>query len=967
MAVKNVGTIYDNVDVANKPDTYFTLKLNSAVRTGKNVKYTFYAYATLASPGSYRCDSAGLQIKVNSSYAINDSTWKPSKSGGTRSATGWPVSGTYDVTVEQITGNPSLYVKFWDSQGSADYSKTWNSDTLYLPPAAPILQQVSVTTYSNKVIYNIKNTVDTEMSSVKLYNSSNQLITTLTPNTTSANVEITGLNYNTTISGYYVIATSNTLDSEKLYLTNATTNDIPKFSFRNSNNNIQILWPTSANANLVSKLTYNIKTKDNSGTSIATGTLYYSTVSSSTVENGNYVYTIRSLTSADWDKFANAYTGSYSGNFYVAYNVTVDGTERINPDSTDSRHYCAATLPTSYAPTFTSSNVVTAKETLSNLVGSNKFLSDNSNVIFSGINKVLIKGNSNNVATAKPSETTATITSYILSASGKIATVTDWVNTGGYLENITTNSINVKAMDSRGYGTTVTKTISKIFPYSKPIFSSMPMANRVGGVGTTITVTIKTKHYIYKQDTNGKNGVKKPNQLIIQYKMNNYGPTSWTNIATISSYSTNDSELKETTTIGTLSGVNIPISNTAIITFRLVDTMQTDLDSDPNRRFDPPTYSVNIGTGNVMLWRDMQHHWLGIGKKPTCALDVNGNATINGSINSLQELDLTSLSNSTFYPVGFKCGHDLLDCFIQSPGYSASAAYNQNLIHFQFTGSGWSDTPIQFSVLQYGCYSNDEITIGCIGRPTSYADKASVIIWLRGGFNYRLKCNYAPILYSEGYTDPNSTDSSKVVVTTGNNYYGGTNTNLSILFTPQSTITNGSYLSDLKLSTGQVITTGNLHLTLSYLLGSIIYPVNSIYMTTNGSFNPNGTFPGVWTKLDNDAYLKIVGSGAGSTGGQSDHKIGITHLPSHTHAGNAKTGWFEMRKSTGDANEIQTVDGTVFSSTASGTKSTTITNNSKEYKRQRINFSLTPSVQNTGDGNAYYPKYYGVYVWHRDS
>lgn len=883
MAVKNVGTIYDNVDVANKPDTYFTLKLNSAVRTGKNVKYTFYAYATLVSSGSYRCDSAGLQIKVNSSYAINDSTWKPTKKGDTRSATGWPVSGTYDVTVEQITGNPSLYVKFWDSQGSADYSKTWNSDTLYLPPAAPILQQVSVTTYSNKVIYNIKNTVDTEMSSVKLYNSSNQLITTLTPNTTSANVEITGLNYNTTISGYYVIATSNTLDSEKLYLTNATTNDIPKFSFRNSNNNIQILWPTSANANLVSKLTYNIKTKDNSGTSIATGTLYYSTVSSSTVENGNYVYTIRSLTSADWDKFANAYTGSYSGNFYVAYNVTVDGTERINPDSTDSRHYCAATLPTSYAPTFTSSNVVTAKETLSNLVGSNKFLSDNSNVIFSGINKVLIKGNSNNVATAKPSGTTATITSYILSASGKIATVTDWINTGGYLENITTNSINVKAMDSRGYGTTVTKTISKILPYSKPIFSSMPMANRVGGVGTTITVTIKTKHYIYKQDTNGINGVKKPNQLKIQYKMNNYGPTSWTNIATISSYSTNDSELKETTTtIGTLSGVNIPISNTAIITFRLVDTMQTDLDSDTNRRFDPPTYSVNIGTGNVMLWRDMQHHWLGIGKKPTCALDVNGNV---------------------------KLSQDSGGSWIDGRDNAAVKQIRQTATE----GSSWN--PVVSVKTSIGNW-----TIGNVGGE-------------KLGFSYDLDSDYN--------ANPRN-NASKVI-------------NM-----PANTV-------------GTVVTTGNLSAIQSYINTQIstffgnLYPIGSIYITASDSFDPNGKFPGVWTKLDNDAYLKIVGSGAGSTGGQSDHKIGITHLPSHTHAGNAKTGWFEMRKSTGDANEIQTVDGTVFSSTASGTKSTTITNNSKEYKRQRINFSLTPSVRNTGDGNAYYPKYYGVYVWHRDS
>lgn len=151
------------------------------------------------------------------------------------------------------------------------------------------------------------------------------------------------------------------------------------------------------------------------------------------------------------------------------------------------------------------------------------------------------------------------------------------------------------------------------------------------------------------------------------------------------------------------------------------------------------------------------------------------------------------------------------------------------------------------------------------------------------------------------------------------------------------------------------------------LMLDLVYPIGSIYMSVN-NVSPQTFLGGTWSPIQ-DTFLLSAGSTytAGATGGEATHLLDTTEIPAHTHGSKSITGWFEMRKSTGDANEIQTVDGTVFSSTASGTKSTTITNNSKEYKRQRINFSATHEHTSVGGGLAHnnMPPYLVVYMWKR--
>lgn len=122
----------------------------------------------------------------------------------------------------------------------------------------------------------------------------------------------------------------------------------------------------------------------------------------------------------------------------------------------------------------------------------------------------------------------------------------------------------------------------------------------------------------------------------------------------------------------------------------------------------------------------------------------------------------------------------------------------------------------------------------------------------------------------------------------------------------------------------------------------LIYPVGSLYITTDTSFNPNIKFGGTWARLEGDVYLKNVPSSSGQPignygGTSSSHKIPIESIPSHTHGiYGALTGETKPITNTGNDWGVGTTRGW--------------NQNSNTY---------------TGGGQAYYPYYYGVICWHR--
>lgn len=186
------------------------------------------------------------------------------------------------------------------------------------------------------------------------------------------------------------------------------------------------------------------------------------------------------------------------------------------------------------------------------------------------------------------------------------------------------------------------------------------------------------------------------------------------------------------------------------------------------------------------------------------ASNYGGKANTAGTADSArnmchQILDLSALSTDNFYPVFFYTINRFAEVAISSPQVFSTDQYNQNRIHFDISTYGWSDCPRTLNIREYACFSNTEITIGSIGCGATWGGWA---IWLRGGLRYNVFTKDAvPELktsdfgFGDGYTE---------VYTVGTNYYGGSNTNVNIVFTPQNTISNGAY------STRGIKTEGNI-------------------------------------------------------------------------------------------------------------------------------------------------------------
>lgn len=121
----------------------------------------------------------------------------------------------------------------------------------------------------------------------------------------------------------------------------------------------------------------------------------------------------------------------------------------------------------------------------------------------------------------------------------------------------------------------------------------------------------------------------------------------------------------------------------------------------------------------------------------------------------------------------------------------------------------------------------------------------------------------------------------------------------------------------------------------------LIYPVGSIYITTDTTFNPNKKFGGTWLRLEGDVYLKNVPLNSeqpiGNYGGTSiDHKIPISSMPSHTH---------NLYGANSGENYPITNTGNDWAPTTRGWTKDCLTS--------------------TGGGQPYYPYYYGIICWHR--
>lgn len=153
-----------------------------------------------------------------------------------------------------------------------------------------------------------------------------------------------------------------------------------------------------------------------------------------------------------------------------------------------------------------------------------------------------------------------------------------------------------------------------------------------------------------------------------------------------------------------------------------------------------------------------------------------------------------------------------------------------------------------------------------------------------------------------------------------------------------------------------------------------VYPVGSVYMTSDDNFNPAEVFGGTWHHVTEDVYLKAVMSGGGSTGGSTDHVITPSNLPPHVHGMRhthnvSSKGYYAI--ATQKVWQFETFGGkfTDHSAKYKVPMVRTATSSSPSGEQRDCKTTGSASITDTGTGSfanaAYHPGYYGVHIWER--
>lgn len=153
-----------------------------------------------------------------------------------------------------------------------------------------------------------------------------------------------------------------------------------------------------------------------------------------------------------------------------------------------------------------------------------------------------------------------------------------------------------------------------------------------------------------------------------------------------------------------------------------------------------------------------------------------------------------------------------------------------------------------------------------------------------------------------------------------------------------------------------------------------VYPVGSVYMTSDDNFNPAEVFGGTWHHVTDDVYLKAVMSGGGSTGGSTDHVITSSNLPPHVHGMRhthnvSSKGYYAI--ATQKVWQFETFGGKFTDNSAryKVPMVRTATSSSPSGEQRDCKTTGSASITDTGTGsfenNAYHPGYYGVHIWER--
>lgn len=541
-------------------------------RSGADMYYTVSVTVKQTGSASNFNDKVGCQIKLDGTEVYYNNTLKDTTSTSTKT---W--SRTANVNNARVanktTGTTTLSVRVWDSQGAASFDST-NTANLTVSAAMPILTVGTPSSAINYANFTITDSTGQTMTNYEIANSNGTTVQSGTLNSSSATIkfsEISGnrLSHGTKYSGYKIRAKNSIGWGNYVTIPDFTTVSLPNASTSgnfNIGNNTKI---TISSANYISA--WSVSASDGSSTKTGTGSGTECTVA---VGDSSYVNSMLANHPNDSSWTMTYVVHLYSDGVYVGY-ITV---------------YNTCSIPSSsYNPTFTSDKVT--YEDVNSAITS-----------ITGNNQKIIKGYSNVRFTIKPMTpgTGASASKYKVTANG---TYQEAAHTGNNLQftfnSVSSKSYSVQATDSRNKSTTVIGDYSTFIEYVIPSFATNNTKRTDQGIGSNVNINATFSYYNWS-------GLATTNTITeVKYKV---GSGNWITIPS-SDYTVDNGTLSinHTTT-----GESFSQDTIYTITISVKDRLATR------------EASITIPSSQPLLWKDRLHKWLGIKKKPTCALDVDG-------------------------------------------------------------------------------------------------------------------------------------------------------------------------------------------------------------------------------------------------------------------------------------------------------------------------------------------------------
>ena len=261
------------------------------------------------------------------------------------------------------------------------------------------------------------------------------------------------------------------------------------------------------------------------------------------------------------------------------------------------------TIPSGqYTPLFNTNNISYAvTDSLSNNI--------------TGSNQKVIKGISNIqiTCTAASPQGGSSMKSYNATSGSKTASTTNLSSIVMNLADVDSSSVTVQAVDTRNRTTNVTKAFAQYVEYSKVNISTSNIT-RYDGIGQNLIFNITGSFYKWS-GLAINNSIQ---SIQYQYKLKGQPDSSYSSPINITGVTYNDNVF----TVNSVSSDNhFDTDKEYTLKISITDRLTT------------VSYTLDIPTGKALIWKDLANYRIGIGKKPTETIDVQGNAKVSGTIN----------------------------------------------------------------------------------------------------------------------------------------------------------------------------------------------------------------------------------------------------------------------------------------------------------------------------------------------